>query len=150
MVCGNARYCVAADLVLMTCANLERPGVQKADYGRRAGNALRCAPHYVDRSAHKMRSWDAIQYLQQARDIVMETVQSPLIDGLMNPAIYRHLCSKVDLVETHISWVLPTGLRAYKIKKPVDLGFVNFTTLKSRKYFCEEELRLNRRLAPEL
>ncbi|MCP4782515.1 MAG: AAA family ATPase [Fuerstiella sp.] len=68
----------------------------------------------------------------------------------MNPAIYPHPCTHVDLVETHISWVLLTGLRAYKIKKPVDLGFANFTTLERRRHFCEEELRLNRRTAPGL
>ena len=56
----------------------------------------------------------------------------------------------VDLVETHISWVLLTGATAYKIKKAVDLGFVDFTTLPRRRFFCEEELRLNRRLAPTI
>jgi uncharacterized protein len=56
----------------------------------------------------------------------------------------------VDLVETHISWVLLTGANAYKIKKAVDLGFVDFTTLPRRHFFCQEELRLNRRLAPTL
>ena len=56
----------------------------------------------------------------------------------------------VALIETHISWVLLTGEFAYKIKKPVDLGFLDFTTLESRRHFCAEELRLNRRLAPDL
>ncbi len=73
-----------------------------------------------------------------------------LIDGLMNPAVFPHPCNSVELVETHISWILLTGLRAYKIKKPVDFGFVDFTTLERRRHYCEEELRLNRRLAPEL
>jgi uncharacterized protein len=80
----------------------------------------------------------------------MATKDPSLIDGLLNPAIYPHPCTHVELVETHISWVLLTGLRAYKIKKPVDFGFVDFTTLERRRYFCEEELRLNRRTAPEL
>ncbi|MBD3673944.1 MAG: AAA family ATPase [Planctomycetaceae bacterium] len=56
----------------------------------------------------------------------------------------------VEVIETHISGIFLVGERAYKVKKPVDLGFVNFTTLKRRKHFCEEELRLNRRLAPDL
>ena len=56
----------------------------------------------------------------------------------------------VSLVETHISWVLLTELLAYKLKKPVHLPFVDFSTLALRKHFCEEELRLNRRLAPSL
>lgn len=56
----------------------------------------------------------------------------------------------VHLVETHISWVLLAGERAYKIKKPVRLPFVDFSTLALRQHFCEEEQRLNQRLAPQL
>ncbi|MDM0116344.1 AAA family ATPase [Variovorax sp. J22R133] len=56
----------------------------------------------------------------------------------------------VRLVETHISWVLLTATRAYKLKKPVRLSFVDFTTLAARKHFCDEEVRLNRVLAPDL
>ncbi len=56
----------------------------------------------------------------------------------------------VALVETHISWVLLTGRLAYKLKKPVHLPFVDFSSLALRKHYCEEELRLNRRLAPSL
>lgn len=56
----------------------------------------------------------------------------------------------VSLMETHISWVLLTSRLAYKLKKPVSLGFVDFSTLPARKHFCEEEVRLNRRLAPSL
>lgn len=56
----------------------------------------------------------------------------------------------VVLVETHITWVLLAGHLAYKLKKPVRLPFVDFSTLALRKYFCEEEVRLNRRLAPAL
>ena len=73
-----------------------------------------------------------------------------LIHSLQSPASYEHTALRVDLMETHISWVLLTGTYAYKIKKPVDFGFVNFTTLDRRKFFCEEELRLNGRLAPRL
>ena len=80
----------------------------------------------------------------------METTVPCVVEGLMNPDIYPHPCVKVELVETHISWVLLTGLRAYKIKKPLKLAFVDFSTLERRRHFCEEELRLNRRLAPEL
>ena len=56
----------------------------------------------------------------------------------------------VRLIETHISWVLLTDTLAYKLKKPVRLPFLDFTTLAARRHFCEEELRLNRRLAPSL
>ncbi len=74
----------------------------------------------------------------------------PLIAALHEPQRYDHPVERVTLVETHISWVLLTGRYVYKIKKPVDLGFLDFSTLDKRRHFCEEELRLNRRLAPEI
>lgn len=73
-----------------------------------------------------------------------------LVEGLSRPSAYPHPCREVRCVETHISWVFLTGERAYKVKKPVDLGFLNFSTLEARRHFCEEELRCNRRFAPEL
>ncbi len=76
--------------------------------------------------------------------------QSPLIEALKNPVFYGHPVEKMELTETHISWVLLTGRFAYKIKKPVNLGFVDFSTLEKRHFYCQEELRLNRRLAPAL
>ncbi len=73
-----------------------------------------------------------------------------LIQALLtDPACYDHPVGKIELIETHISWVLLTGVYAYKIKKPVDLGFLDFSTLEKRKQDCLEELRLNRRLAPD-
>ena len=60
----------------------------------------------------------------------------------------RH--GEVPLIETHISWVLLAGEHAYKLKKPVRLPFLDFSTLAQRQRFCAEELRLNRRLAPGL
>ena len=56
----------------------------------------------------------------------------------------------VELIETHLSCLFLVGDRAYKLKKPVDFGFVDFSTLERRKFFCEEELRLNQRTAAEL
>lgn len=76
--------------------------------------------------------------------------ESPVIAALRHPAAYEHPVDTVQLVETHISWVLLTGSYAYKIKKPVDFGFLDFSTLEKRHFFCQEELRLNRRLAPDL
>lgn len=73
-----------------------------------------------------------------------------LIRALQNAARYPHPVTGIELIETHISWVLLTGTYAYKIKKPVNLGFLDFTGLERRRHFCEEELRLNRRLAPAL
>ena len=73
-----------------------------------------------------------------------------LATGLLEPAAYPHPVDSIEVFETHISWVLLTGYYAYKIKKPVDLGFVDFSTLELRRHFCEEEVRLNRRLAKDL
>jgi len=73
-----------------------------------------------------------------------------LIHTLQDPAIYPHAVESVTLIETHISWILLTGQFAYKFKKPVTLGFVDFSSLEKRKYYCSEELRLNRRFAPDI
>ncbi|WP_455365091.1 bifunctional aminoglycoside phosphotransferase/ATP-binding protein [Kaarinaea lacus] len=73
-----------------------------------------------------------------------------IIESLKASLCHLHGVTQVQLIETHISWVLLTGKIVYKVKKPVDLGFVDFTTLEKRKHFCFEELRLNKRLAPEL
>jgi aminoglycoside phosphotransferase family enzyme/predicted kinase len=73
-----------------------------------------------------------------------------LLKALRQPDCYDHPVSTIELLETHISWILLTGDYAYKIKKPVDLGFVDFTTLARRRHYCYEELRLNRRLAADL
>ena len=54
------------------------------------------------------------------------------------------------MCQTHISWLFFTERFVYKVKKPVDFGFLDFTTLESRKFFCNQEVRLNRRLAPEV
>jgi hypothetical protein len=76
--------------------------------------------------------------------------QAGLVAALRNPACYPHPAGQIEVIETHISYVLLSGAYAYKIKKAVALGFLDFTTLARRRFFCEEELRLNRRLAPEL
>jgi aminoglycoside phosphotransferase family enzyme/predicted kinase len=68
----------------------------------------------------------------------------------MRPECYPHPVRAIRVLETHISWVMLTGDYAYKVKKPVNLGFLDFSTLEARRRYCEEELRLNRRLAPEL
>lgn len=69
---------------------------------------------------------------------------------MLSAKVYDHPVRQIELVETHISWVVLTGDYAYKIKKPVDFGFLDFSTLEKRHYCCNQELRLNRRLAPEI
>ncbi|MFZ3072669.1 MAG: phosphotransferase, partial [Thermodesulfobacteriota bacterium] len=73
-----------------------------------------------------------------------------VIKALLKPSAYPKGCGKVTLLQTHISYILLTGKYAYKIKKPVDFGFLDFTALEKRLYFCKEEVRLNRRLAPDI
>ncbi len=74
----------------------------------------------------------------------------PLIRALLSdPVCYDHAVEGVQLIETHISWVLLTGVYAYKIKKPVNLGFLDFSTLALRQRACADEVRLNQRLAAE-
>jgi aminoglycoside phosphotransferase family enzyme/predicted kinase len=73
-----------------------------------------------------------------------------LIRSLLDPACYDHAAGPVRHIETHISHLLLTGEFAYKIKKPLDLGFLDFSTLDKRLHTCEEEVRLNRRLAPSI
>jgi len=75
--------------------------------------------------------------------------QARLVAALRDPARFPHPVAAIEVIETHISWVILTGDFAYKIKKAVDLGFLNFTTLARREHYCREELRLNRRLAPD-
>ena len=75
--------------------------------------------------------------------------QAELIGNLINPACYDHPVGQVQVVETHISKILLAGKFAYKIKKPLELGFLDFSTLRKRLHACHEEVRLNRRLAPD-
>ncbi|MFI4937599.1 MAG: AAA family ATPase, partial [Candidatus Berkiellales bacterium] len=70
--------------------------------------------------------------------------------ALLNPTLYPHPVSGFQLIETHLSWVILTGQYAYKIKKPLNLGFQDFTTLEKRKKYCELEVRLNQRFAPQI
>lgn len=75
---------------------------------------------------------------------------SHLIEALSSPAAYPEPPGKIQVRQTHISVVFLAGRHAYKIKKPVALGFLDFRTLEARRHFCMEEVRLNRRLAPAI
>ncbi|MDX8398744.1 MAG: AAA family ATPase, partial [Gallionellaceae bacterium] len=76
--------------------------------------------------------------------------QQTLIAALRDSQHFPHAAQLVHVVETHISWVLLAGRYAYKIKKSVDFGFLDFTSLDDRKFYCEEEIRLNKRLAKKI
>ncbi|WP_223922248.1 bifunctional aminoglycoside phosphotransferase/ATP-binding protein [Geobacter sp. AOG2] len=63
---------------------------------------------------------------------------------------YPEVVSSVELIQTHVSWIFLAGDTAYKIKKPVDFGFLNFSTIDRRRFYCHEEVRLNSRLCPDI
>ena len=79
-----------------------------------------------------------------------EMTDNPLITGLLSASAYSHETAKIELIETHISWVLLTGDFVYKIKKPVNFGFLDFSTLEKRRFYCQEELRLNQRFSRDI
>ena len=81
----------------------------------------------------------------------MHNKQLPeFVSFLLQPAAYDPAPSAVKLVQTHISYVFITDDLVYKFKKPVDFGFLDFTTLEKRRHFCQQELILNRRLCPSI
>jgi len=88
--------------------------------------------------------------LKMPTAISSQAISNELICALQNPLLFDHPVKQFSVIETHISWVILTGFFAYKIKKPVNLGFADFSTLDKRRYFCFEELRLNRRFAPDI
>ncbi len=82
--------------------------------------------------------------------VYMSAPLPPHLAALASPRAYPHPVDSVEIVETHISWVLLAGEFAYKIKRPVCYSFVDLREPARRKHLCEEEVRLNRRFAPEL
>jgi len=79
------------------------------------------------------------------------TTLPPIVEALLNPAVYDHaVTGSIELIQTHVSYVFLTGDFVYKLKKPVNFGFLDYSTLEKRKHFCDEELRLNQRGAAEL
>ncbi|MGM3309049.1 AAA family ATPase [Anabaena sp. WFMT] len=80
-----------------------------------------------------------------------EATLPALIQQMLQPGFYPHAVTEpIQLIQTHVSYVLLTGDYAYKLKKPVNFGFLDYSTLEKRSHFCQEELRLNQRGAGEL
>lgn len=73
-----------------------------------------------------------------------------MIKSLLKREAYPEPTLSVEMVQTHVSWIFLTDTHAYKVKKPVDFGFLNFSTIDRRRFYCNEEVRLNRRLCPEI
>lgn len=74
----------------------------------------------------------------------------PIISALLKKEAYPDLPDTIELGQTHISYLFFTPKYVYKIKKPVDFGFLNFTTLEKRRFFCHQEVALNKRLSPDI
>ena len=83
-------------------------------------------------------------------DLTAVSREEILIRALLDERAYPHPVHNIRLLDTHISWVILTGTYAYKIKKPLKLEFLDYSTLEQRKHFCEEEIRLNTLWAPEI
>lgn len=77
------------------------------------------------------------------------SVLPELARAMLKPEIYPETPDKVELMQTQMSFVFIAGDYVYKVKKPVNLGYLDYTTLEQRKYFCDKELELNRRLCPQ-
>lgn len=73
-----------------------------------------------------------------------------MLKSLLKPEAYPEPTSGVELIQTHVSYIFLTDTHAYKIKKAVDFGFLNFSTIDRRRFYCNEEVRLNRRLCPDI
>ncbi|HLN90212.1 MAG TPA: phosphotransferase [Candidatus Binatia bacterium] len=76
--------------------------------------------------------------------------QKQVVDALLKPDAYPDETDKIELIQTHISFVFLTEKYVYKVKKAVNFGFLDFSTLEKRRTFCKKELDLNRRLCPEI
>src|SRR5260221_14605192 len=126
------------------CADAQSPkanATTTANHGQCGSSRSNIEPSYGARAGH-----GACSRFPTERTIAMHL--DSLIDALSRPDAYPHAVGDVDVRQTHISAVFLAGPFAYKLKKPVNLGFLDFSTLAQRDYYCHEEVRLNRRLAP--
>ena len=78
------------------------------------------------------------------------TDRPALVRALTHPGAYPEPVSEISVTETHVSYLFFTDLHVYKVKKPADFGFLDFTTLDRRYHFCLEEVALNNRISPEV
>ena len=82
---------------------------------------------------------------------MLESALTPhILESLLNPAAYPVQTTAVKMIQTHISWLFLTDTHVFKLKKPVNFGFLDFSTLDLRRFYCYEELRLNSRLCPDI
>jgi aminoglycoside phosphotransferase family enzyme/predicted kinase len=91
-----------------------------------------------------------MQRWKRNEDLTVQLGEIPIDIALMNMRAYPEPTNEVQLVQTHISFVFITDNFVYKVKKPVNFGFLDFSTLDKRKYYCEKEVELNKRLSPDV
>jgi len=72
-----------------------------------------------------------------------------MVKALLDPKAYPDKSQDIELAQTQMSFVFLTDDYVYKVKKPVNLGFLDYTTLDKRQFFCQQEVKLNRRLCPD-
>jgi aminoglycoside phosphotransferase family enzyme len=89
------------------------------------------------------------EYTAKRKDQKMQD-QKQVVQAMLTPEAYPQDPGKIELIQTHISFVFLTENYVYKVKKAVNFGFLDFSTLDKRRFFCEKELELNRRLCPEI
>src|SRR5881392_3460955 len=99
-----------------------------------------------------MRDLSRTKHRQPRNDRDSQTLSESkeLVDFLASPALYPHRPAEVRVIQTHISWVFIASPFVFKVKKWVNLGFLDFSTLEKRRHFCQREVELNRRLCPEI
>ena len=102
--------------------------------------------HRTRKTSNAQRPTSNVQLAEVARSKSYER----LIAFLESPQSYPHGPAEVRAIQTHISWVFIASPFVFKVKKPVNLGFLDFSTLEKRRYFCQREIDLNRRLCPEI
>ena len=73
-----------------------------------------------------------------------------MVQALLEPKAYPDMPQSIELVQTQMSFVFLADNYVYKVKKPVDLGYLDYTTLEKRQFFCNQEIKLNRRLCPDV
>jgi len=114
--------------------------------------AFECVSRHLGGPAYTSTAFDSTAFDRSAPRPAMapDAASRRLVAGLLRSEAYPHPTADIRLVETHISWVFLTGPFVYKVKKPCNLGFLDFSTLDRRREFCHEEVRVSGRFAPEL
>ena len=93
---------------------------------------------------------DDLHSMNQAGIEEWATMIQNILESLLKPEAYPEPTHSVELLQTHVSWIFLTDKHAFKLKKPVNFGFLNFSTIDLRRFYCNEEVRLNRRLCPDI